>query len=112
MTARDPAAADLGSVVSATATVDCPALHRRNAAHYPFGNRVPKTVRLKTTVKSDWQVVLVEGRELRAPQGACYPAWTNSYGAVSAVLPDGSKLGLYPREFEIVEWHSHIVEAP
>lgn len=84
--------------------VDCPALHTR-ARDYPFGGRVPKTVRLKTTVSSDWPVALAQGYALRAPQGLCYPAWTNSYGAVSAVLADGSKLGLYPHEFEVVEWH-------
>jgi len=35
-----------------------------------------------------------------------YYAWVNSYGAVSAILPTGIKLGLYPSEFEVVEWHA------
>lgn len=87
-----------------TPVVDCPALHARGPG-YPFGDRVPKTVRLKTTVSSDAIVAFAHGYSLSTPKECCYPAWTNSYGAVSAVLADGSKLGLYPREFEVVEWH-------
>jgi hypothetical protein len=85
--------------------IDCPALHAR-AKDYPFGDRVPRTVRLKTTVTTDAIVRLVSPEHVAvAPVGFTYPVWTNSYGAVSAVFPDGSKLGLKPHEFEIVDWH-------
>ena len=35
-----------------------------------------------------------------------YYVWVNSYGAVSAILPNGEKLGLLPSEFDVTEWHS------
>lgn len=34
-----------------------------------------------------------------------YYVWVNSYGAVSAILPNGERLGLLPSEFDVVEWH-------
>lgn len=36
-----------------------------------------------------------------------YYVWVNSYGAVSAILPNGQQLGLKPDEFEVIEWHSN-----
>jgi hypothetical protein len=85
-----------------TDLVDCPALHARYTAKgYPFGDRVPKTVRLRCMVSSD----LFMGDWLIARAMQEYPAWTNSYGAVSAVFPDGKKLGIKPDEFKIVAWH-------
>jgi hypothetical protein len=33
-----------------------------------------------------------------------YMAWTNSHGAVAAILDDGRKLGVKPDEFEVVEF--------
>jgi hypothetical protein len=41
-----------------------------------------------------------------AERNAEYPAWTNRHGAVSAILPNGDKLGLMPNEFEVVEFLS------
>jgi len=35
-----------------------------------------------------------------------YYVWVNPYGAVSAILPNGELLGLYPSEFDVSEWHS------
>ena len=35
-----------------------------------------------------------------------YYVWVNSYGAVSAILPNGERLGLLPSEFDVTEWHS------
>ena len=52
------------------------------------------------TVRPDWPA---RGRP--AVAGEIYEAWTNSHGAVSAILPDGH-LGVKPDEFEIVEWSS------
>lgn len=91
--------------------VDCPALHARYINKgYPFGDRVPKTVRLKRTVTTD--TVPGMGFISKDPKvaviGTTYPAWTNSYGAVAAVYPNGSTLGLKPGEFEVVEWHESI----
>jgi len=34
-----------------------------------------------------------------------YYVWVNSYGAVSAILPNGERLGLLPSEFDVIEWH-------
>lgn len=34
-----------------------------------------------------------------------YYVWVNSYGAVSAILPNGERLGLLPSEFDVTEWH-------
>lgn len=41
-------------------------------------------------------------------QGNEYYVWVNSYGAVSAILPNGEQLGLKPDEFEVIEWHQII----
>ncbi len=90
-----------------TDIVDCPALHvRRTDKGYPFGDKVPKTVRLKQTVTTDFIHGMPISKDvLVAVNNATYPAWTNSYGAVAAVFQDGKHLGLKPDEFEIVEWH-------
>ncbi len=34
-----------------------------------------------------------------------YYVWVNSYGAVSAILPNGEQLGLLPCEFDVISWH-------
>jgi len=34
-----------------------------------------------------------------------YYVWVNSHGAVSAILPNGERLGLLPSEFDVTEWH-------
>lgn len=86
--------------------VDCPAIHVRAIAKgYPFGDKVPKTVRLRQTVTADYVPGIGFLSPAVAVYSATYPAWTNSYGAVAAVLADGKHLGLKPDEFEIVEWH-------
>lgn len=91
-----------------TDIVDCPALHvRRVDKGYPFGDRVPKTIQLLRDVSTD--VIpgggYITDRPLFADGGKTYPAWTNKYGAVAAVFPDGRNLGVKPDEFEVVEWH-------
>jgi hypothetical protein len=86
--------------------IDCPALHKRATNDgYPFGNRVPKTIRMTQTVTSDFAFLLPNDHDQVAVASATYPAWTNSYGAVAAVFPDGRKLGVKPGEFEVVEWY-------
>jgi hypothetical protein len=78
--------------------------HRRG---YPFGERVPKAVRIVRNVCTDFGFIdRAEGRSpLIAANDETYPAWTNSYGAVAAVFPDGRNLGLCPGEFQVAEWH-------
>jgi hypothetical protein len=89
-----------------------PAVHDRCRGHkkpefdYPkrFEDRVPKKVRMLRAAKTDVLFNLANGNEMSAGSGEEYFAWTNKHGAVSAILPDGKKLGLYPSEFEVIEW--------
>jgi hypothetical protein len=89
--------------------IDCPALHKRSKS-YPFGDRVPRTVKMFTTVVADPMPGiasgLLQGDGPICPEGKIFPAWTNSHGAVAAVLPDGKRLGLRPDEFEVDTWHT------
>jgi hypothetical protein len=74
---------------------------------YPanFRGRVPLKVKLAVRVLPDLPFV---------PAGTVaekdheYYVWVNSYGAVSAILPNGEKLGLRPEEFDVVEWHEKL----
>ncbi|MFK0309694.1 hypothetical protein ACIQUF_00475 [Pseudomonas sp. NPDC090233] len=90
--------------------IDCPALHKRSAG-YPFGDRVPRTVRMLVTATAD----KIPGVELahypEAKAGHTYRVWTNSHGAVVAVMDDGNRLGLRPAEFEVDSWH-HLAAEP
>lgn len=75
---------------------------------YPFGDRVPKRVRMTKTVTSDFiPGTTINGGDdpLVAINATTFAAWTNSYGAVAVHTPDGRKLGVKPDEFEVVEWH-------
>jgi hypothetical protein len=89
-------------------TIDCPALHSRSKL-YPerFEGRVPKTIRMLRTVQPDQPMrsLSPEWRGVIAEHGMIYGAYTNSHGAVCAVLDDGKKLGVKPDEFEVVTWH-------
>jgi hypothetical protein len=88
--------------------IDCPALHERRT-DYPFGDRVPHTVRMRKTVAADVPMFGYPAGGDGAPRLALIsqllPAWTNSHGAVSVVLRDGKRLGVKPDEFEVAEWH-------
>jgi len=88
--------------------IDCPALHKRSKS-YPFGDRVPRTVKMFTTVVADPMPgitsALLQGDGPICPEGQIFPVWTNSHGAVAAVMPDGKHLGLRPSEFEVYTWH-------
>lgn len=85
-----------------------PAVHDRCYGHknpefdYPawHDDRVPKTVRILVGAKSCFPVTPV----LSVSKGEEYPAWVNRHGAVSAILPNGERLGLYPHEFEVAEY--------
>lgn len=88
--------------------IDCPALHKRSKS-YPFGDRVPRTVKMFTTVTADPMPgvasALLQGDSPICREGEIFSVWTNSHGAVAAVLPNGKHLGLRPAEFEVDTWH-------
>ncbi|MFG0356577.1 hypothetical protein [Pseudomonas sp. zbq_11] len=94
--------------------IDCPALHKRSSS-YPFGDRVPRTVRMLKTVTADPMpgigLAYIKGKAPVANKGQSYPVWTNSHGAVTAVMEDGTRLGLRPAEFEVESWH-HLAAEP
>ncbi|MDD2116973.1 hypothetical protein [Pseudomonas putida] len=90
--------------------IDCPALHKRFGG-YPYGDRVPRTVRMLVTVTSDRIPGVEPAHTPEARAGQTYPAWTNSHGAVVAVMDDGARLGLRPAEFEVDSWHHLADEA-
>ncbi|MEW5511960.1 hypothetical protein ABGT16_05005 [Pseudomonas asiatica] len=96
-------------------SVDCPALHHRDE-NYPFGNRVPRTVRMVKTVLADPMPVIgygyITGNVPTAVISQSLPVWTNSYGAVAAIMPDGQRLGLKPDEFEVDTWHDLPLAQP
>lgn len=85
-----------------------PALKRLdNSFPARFFGRVPKTVRMTQTVKPDVIPGLgpVPGYSgLAAAEGSEFPVWTNSFGAVSIIFPDGRRLGVKPDEFEVTEF--------
>lgn len=90
--------------------IDCPAFHKRFGG-YPYGDRVPRTVRMLVTVTSDRIPGVEPGYTPEARAGQTYPVWTNSHGAVTAVMEDGARLGLRPAEFEVDSWH-HLAAVP
>ncbi|WP_256804545.1 hypothetical protein [Pseudomonas putida] len=53
----------------------------------------------------------IKGDAPVAKAGQTYPVWTNSHGAVTAVMEDGTRLGLRPAEFEVDSWH-HLAPEP
>ena len=79
--------------------------HKDRSFNYPerFSGRVPKTIRTTRRVTPDFPICIVKPDCIASAETE-YPAWTNSHGAVCAILPNGEKLGLYPSEFEVVEW--------
>ncbi|MGP5284137.1 DUF4406 domain-containing protein [Pseudomonas helleri] len=95
--------------------IDCPALHNR-AKGYPFGDRVPCTVRMVRTVTADPMPVIgygyIKGDVPTAVISQTFRVWTNSNGAVSAVMADGQRLGLKPGEFEVASWHDATPQKP
>lgn len=73
---------------------------------YPghFNKKVPLKVRMNKTIVP-CIIFRKEQINMKAEHGNEYYAWVNSYGAVSAILPNGEKLGLKPGEFEVIEFH-------
>ncbi len=71
---------------------------------YPehFKGRVPKRIKMLMTVSPDFP--FCSSIKSMAVKGSTYSAWTNSLGAVSAIIGE-DKLGLKPDEFEVVDWY-------
>lgn len=70
--------------------------------------KVPKTVKMKTTVCPDYLALVGEKkyRGMAAVMGETYEVSVNQYGAVSVIIPGFEKhLGVKPDEFEVVEFH-------
>lgn len=88
-----------------------PALKMRSNEPEPFSypnkwnDRVPLKVKMKETVTSDMVMFFPHDSEMIAIGGNEYYCWVNSYGALSAILPHGERLGLKPDEFEVIEFH-------
>lgn len=77
---------------------------------YPanFRNRVPLKVRTVNRITPDlpqFHKILGVKTDTVCEENGEYYVWVNSLGAVSAILPNGEKLGLKPSEFEVIEWH-------
>lgn len=80
---------------------------KNDRSHYPYNwfDKVPLKVKMATTVKSDLAEFIPTPKGTVALADGEYFVWVNSYGAVSAILPNGEKLGLMPSEFVVTEWH-------
>ncbi len=96
-----------------------PALERifisEKRGFYParYRGRVPKKVVMAKKVRPDmvaYGAILGIKEDTVALKDNEYYAWVNSYGAVSAILPNGESLGLLPSEFDVTEWHDHMPE--
>ncbi len=98
----DTAPTPLFSAADEAVFLSSPALRIRKLG-YParFEGRVPRLVRTRQVIRSDIPSLAPPACVAR-PENV-YLAWTNSYGAVAAVLSDG-KLGLKPDEFDVIEW--------
>ena len=78
---------------------------KKGKAEYParFLGRVPRKVKMAKTVISD--LPFASKSDTKAVMDEEYYVWVNSYGAVSAILPNGEQLGLMPSEFDVIDWH-------
>ena len=83
---------------------------KKGRAAYPanFRGRVPLKVKVAKTVRPDlieFAPILGIKKDTVCLKDNEYLVWVNSYGAVSAILENGEKLGLLPSEFDVTEWH-------
>lgn len=76
--------------------------------YYParYRGRVPLKVRVAKDVPPDLTEFNKELKCLICFKDNEYYVRVNSHGAVSAILPNGERLGLRPSEFDVIEWHS------
>lgn len=89
--------------------MESPALFKL-APEYPayFEGKVPLTIKMKKTVTGDLPMIMPGSADLIAVGGNEYYCWVNSYGAVTAILPNNEQLGVKPNEFEVVLYHNVI----
>jgi hypothetical protein len=75
--------------------------------NYPSNRygKIPLKIKMSCTVKSDLPMFIDKTQGLIAFEGQEYFVWCNSHGAMSAILPNGEKLGIRPSECEIIQWH-------
>lgn len=76
----------------------------RDAYPANFKGKVPLKVKVAKTVMPDLPFLAKSTTVCKLNEE--YHVWVNSQGAVSAIFPDGEKLGLLPSEFDVTEWHS------
>jgi hypothetical protein len=85
---------------------------RPGRAAYPanFRGRVPLKVKVAKDVRPD--MPMPSNAAVICKMDTEYYVWVNSYGAVSAIMDDGSQLGLLPQEFDVTEWHTLQIQNP
>ncbi len=93
------------TAIQLVAVMSSPAFTERSE-HYPahWKGQVPTVVGMLETVRSE--LPLGMGPVLVANAEDTFPVWVNSHGAVSAVFPDGSRLGLKPLEFVVIKFYT------
>jgi hypothetical protein len=96
---------------------DCesPALYQRTP-EYPYGDRVPRHIRMRRTVTTPVQLGGTWGMLMaRLPPvaiiGTRVKAWTNVDGTVSAMFADGDKLALNAEDFHVLDWDAVVSNA-
>lgn len=74
---------------------------------YPekWNGKVPLKVKILKTVTSDMPMFFPDASDMIAVGNNEYYAYVNRYGALSAILHNGKKLGLKPDEFEVIQFH-------
>ncbi len=93
-------------------TLESPALKEQSAKEAPFTypvhwrGKVPLKVKMLQLVRPD--IPFLAKKDTVCLYDQEYYVWVNSYGAVSAILPNGELLGLKPDEFEVIEFHQII----
>ena len=92
------------TAIQLAAVMSSPA-HTERSEHYPahWKGQVPTVVGMLKTVKSELPPSMGPG--LVAAAEETFPVYVNSHGAVSAVFPDGSRLGLKPMEFVVIKFY-------
>lgn len=80
-----------------------PALVHRFPDKYPADwlDQVPLKVEILTSVKIDL-------KNWALKKGNWFYVWVNSFGQVSAILPDHNQVILKSNEFKVIEWHEEI----
>lgn len=89
-----------------------PALVKKSDS-YPdyFNGKVPLKIKMNCTVKSDIPFFMQSKPDVVAHKDMEYYVWCNSHGAISAILPNGERLGIKPGERQVIEWHENLSHA-